>query len=169
MTQPSSATFDRHVAVLVWQDVVLLCDDGRGTDSDYAPLLELGRDVASRFPNGFGVLIVIPPNAVPPSDAARDVINQILLELQQNIRCICWLIEGSGFQAAMARAVLTGMRFVSRTPYTRHVSIELQHAMMWMLKQLEAGTSRLNDVEPAVEFVRASLAGRSVSGIRSHP
>jgi hypothetical protein len=158
---------ERAVSVSGWQDIVLLCDDGRGAASEYQPLLPLGLDVASRYPNGFGVLIVIPAEAVPPSDEARNTINQILLELQQHIRCMCWLIEGSGFQAAMARAVLTGMRFVSRAPYTRHVSVDLRHAVMWMLLQLDQGTGARQDaVETAVESVRSWRGSFRPSGTR---
>lgn len=136
----------------------MLIDDGRGRASDYADLPSIARAVQAQYPNGFGVLIVIPPDAVPPSDEVRSTINHTLVEVEQSIRCVCWLIEGAGFQAAMVRAVLTGMRFLTRAAYTRHVSVDLQHALTWMLSQLAAGPQRMTDVPVAAEFVRSALA-----------
>lgn len=157
------------VAAFVWRNIVLLCDDGRTSAADYAGLLALGRSVESEFPAGFGVLIVIPPNAVPPSEDVRKAINHTLEELQGSIRCMCWMIEGSGFQAAMVRAVLTGMRLIGRTPYTRHVSVDLTHALAWMMSQLNAGSPRLDLVPEAVAFVRARLEGVRTSRVYSKP
>lgn len=164
MAQPLDANSVRPVSVFVWRDIVLLRDDGRGIPADYTSILTLGREVANQYPNGFGVLIVVPHNAVPPSDAARAAIHAALVQLRSNIRCMCWLIEGSGFQAAMARAVLTSMRFLSRDPYTRHVSVDLQHALTWMLSQLTSGPARLEEVPTAAQFVRSSIAGTATSG-----
>lgn len=159
MTPVGSSNETNHpVIAFVWRDIVVLCDDGRADAAAYAHLPNLAESVRRNFPYGIGVLIVIPRNAVPPTEDARRAINETLASVEQSIRCMCWLVEGSGFQGAMVRAVLTGMRFVSHTTYARHVSMDLEHALTWMCSQLERGSSALGKVELASTYIRERLA-----------
>jgi hypothetical protein len=163
---PDSGVPTEHAATsFVWRDIVVLCDDGRTRISEYAGLLSTAQEVQRKYPSGFGVLIVVPRNSVPPRDEARRAINDVMARVAEDIRCMCWLIEGSGFEAAMARAVLTGMRFVSHTPYARHVSLDLSHALTWMLSLLAHGKPRLGEVELASTFIAQRLAAIRPSGV----
>ncbi len=148
----------RPIKVFTWRDIVVLCDDGRSRVEDYSELLPVAQAQLQKYPHGFGVLSIIPGNAVPPPEPVRQAINQTLNHVQSGIRCLCWLIEGSGFQAAMVRAVLAGMRVLSTAPYARHVSTDLEFSLTWILSLLEGGPRRVSDVHDAVRFVRAQLA-----------
>lgn len=154
----SSDQAKRPVTAFVWRDIVVLCDDGRADAGAYAGLREIAESVQRRYPYGVGVLIVVPQNAVPPGEEVRRAINETLASVEKSIRCMCWLVEGSGFQGAMVRAVLTGIRFVSHTSYARHVSMDLEHALTWMCSQLERGSSSLGKVEMAAAYIRERLA-----------
>jgi hypothetical protein len=68
---------------------------------------------------------------------------------------VCWLVEGGGFQGAMARAVFTGLRMFGRYPYATHVATELEDALGWMLARLTVGETRLQEASAGAEFIRS--------------
>jgi hypothetical protein len=151
-----------HIQVISWEDVVVVIDDGGGKPSDYDLLRDLLARLGKEYPCGLGCLTVIPPDAKPPSEDARKALNAGLESA--NLRCICWLVEGSGFQGAMVRAVLTGLRFFVRAQYPRSIVTSLEEAILWMLPHLEGGAKRVHRMEEAVAAISAQRAqGRFVS------
>jgi hypothetical protein len=150
-----------HIQVITWEDIFVVIDDGGGQPSDYDMLRGQLVRLGAQYPAGLGCLTVIPPDAKPPSDDARKALNANL-ELA-NLRCICWLVEGSGFQGAMVRAVLTGLRFFVRAQYPRSIVTSLEEAITWMLPYLEGGPKRVHHVEQAAEAISGQRAqGRFV-------
>jgi hypothetical protein len=143
------------VKVIVWRDVIVLSDDGRGVPEDYDELLAIAAELMARYPNGIGLLVLIPENAVPPSDKARAAMNRNLADAEKSLRGASWCIEGSGFQAAMARAVLTGIRFLTPSGYSRHVSSSMAESLTWLLHQLNPTGARAGEVDEAVEYIRS--------------
>jgi hypothetical protein len=119
---------------LLWRDIVAIIDDGRQSAPAYEALARLAAALKTEHPRGYGVLIIIPKNARPPSDRARRAINELLEACVGGLKCICWLVEGKGFQAAMARAVLTGLRLLPGTPYQTNVKSDLPEAVEWILR-----------------------------------
>lgn len=140
--------------VIVWRDVLVISDDGRSAVSDYEELLSIGAELQLTHPNGFGFLSIIPEDAIPPSDQARAAINATLERSQHLLRGVCWCVEGVGFQAAMVRAVLTGMRFIKYAPYARNIATGLEESLTWLLPLLDGGAARLGDVKTAVAYIR---------------
>jgi hypothetical protein len=122
------------LAPLLWRDIVAIIDDGRQSAPAYEELARLASALKTEHPRGYGVLIIIPKNARPPSDRARRAINELLEAAVGGLKCICWLVEGKGFQAAMARAVLTGLRLLPRTPYETNVKSDMPEAVEWILR-----------------------------------
>jgi hypothetical protein len=150
-----------HIQVISWEDIFVVIDDGGGKPSDYDMLRDLLVRLGKEYPAGLGCLTVIPPDAKPPSEEARKALNANL-EVAR-LRCICWLVEGSGFQGAMVRAVLTGLRFFVRAQYPRSIVTSLGEAIAWMLPHLEGGARRVHRLEQAVEAISAQRAqGRFV-------
>lgn len=142
-----------RVAVIVWRNVIVLCDDGRSVAADYMDLPEIADEVHKRYPQGLGLLAIIPPNAVPPTEPVRKVINETLRDAQHTLRGLSWAIEGNGFQGAMARAVLTGLRFLTTTPYPRNFSTNVFDSVHWLLPRVCGGDSRPADVGEAVAYI----------------
>ncbi|MET0284526.1 MAG: hypothetical protein ABW352_08660 [Polyangiales bacterium] len=134
--------------------MLVLCDDGRSTVSDYAELFEIGDELHRRYPFGWGLLIIIPPNAVPPSEPVRNAINDTLNHAHDTLRGVSWAIEGGGFQGATARAVLTGMRFLTRAPYDRNISRSVDESLAWLLPMI-SGADRHPDLSDASSFIAA--------------
>jgi hypothetical protein len=140
--------------VIVWRDVLVISDDGRSAVGDYDELFPIAAELQRKHPKGFGCLSIIPADAIPPSDQARAAINVTLERAQHLLRGLCWCVEGVGFQAAMVRAVLTGMRFIKSAPYARNIATGLQEGLTWLLPQLDGGAKRLDDLETALAYIR---------------
>jgi hypothetical protein len=147
-----------HIQVITWEDVFVVVDDGGGKPSDYDMLRDILARLGKEYPSGLGCLTVIPPDAKPPSDEARKALSANL-EVA-NLRCICWLVEGSGFQGAMVRAVLTGLRFFVRAQYPRSIVTSLEEGIAWMLPHLEGGAKRVHRVKEAA----AAISGQRAQG-----
>jgi hypothetical protein len=141
---------------ILWKDILVLIDDGRSTADDYARFTALARRLRAKYAYGIGVLTVVPVNAKPPSDKARQAINEALLQSEAALRCVCWLVEGDGFHAAMVRAVLTGIRVFGKRAYPTQVVTSLEQALGWMLPYLQGGKARLPEVSQGVAHIRAA-------------
>lgn len=141
-----------NVRVIVWCDVLVVCDDGRSVPADYDELFNIVVELTTAYPQGIGLLSIIPEDAVPPSDQVRAAMNHAL-ERTRNLRGACWCIEGSGFQAAMVRAVLLGLRFLRSAPYPRHTASDLRGSLAWLLPLLGGGPARLRDLDEVVAYV----------------
>ena len=158
-----------RVKVIVWRDVLVLTDDGRSVVSDYEELFEIGTELHRRYPEGWGMLTIIPDNAVPPSEPVRAAINQALTRVNETLVAASWAIEGVGFQGAMVRAVLTGLRFFTSATYARHVSCSLEESLNWLLPQLPGGELRLGEYDEAIQYIatRRDVLARFQSIIRA--
>ena len=140
--------------VLFWRDVCVIVDDGTARAADYADFGKLILEQKSRFAKGIGCLVIIPEHSKPPPDEVRKAINCALADLESGLRCFCWIVESSGFHAAIARGVLTGIRILARHKYPIETKTNIEDALNWMLPQLEGGKQRLGDIPSAVSYVR---------------
>jgi hypothetical protein len=141
-----------RILVIMWEDIFAVVDDGRAPLADYAVLREMIAEQHARYPSGLGCLAIIPPNAKPPSEEVRKTLNATLESVP--LRCICWCVEGAGFQAGMVRAVLTGLRFFAHRTYATHVAAELEGAVQWIFAQLDPTSPRRRSVSEAVATIR---------------
>jgi len=126
----------------------VVVDDGRARATDYASLRAVVDELGAANPRGLGCIAIIPADAKTPSEEARTALAWHLTRVK--LRCLCWCVEGSGFQAGMVRAVLAGLCLVSRRGYPTKVVSELDLAIDWTL-------SRMGD-QPGRAMRRASAA-----------
>lgn len=134
----------------MWKDIFAVVSNGRLQPEEFELLRGLIVAQAERFPAGIGCLTIVPRDATPPSDASRHALNAALGKVQGSLRCICWLVEGQGFQSAMVQAVLTGLRAAARQwPYATHVCTNLDEALGWILLQLPGPQRGSNDLDEA--------------------
>ncbi len=153
-SQAAEPKVSSALQVIVWRDIVVVIDNGRARPGDYSVLRDLVRGQAVSFPGGIGCLAVIPQNAVPPSDEARQALNAALHEATGSLRCMCWLVEGAGFQGAMVQAIITGLRLFTRRAYATHVSTNMQEAIGWLLSNLGSPERRAADAAGACQQIR---------------
>lgn len=113
------------------------------------------------------MLTIIPRDAVPPSEPVRAAINTALKRVSDTLVAASWAIEGVGFQGAMARAVLTGLRFFTNSSYARHVSSSVAESLQWLLPRLP-GERRLSECADALQYIasRRDATTRFQSSIR---
>ncbi len=151
----------RGIQFIFWEDIFVIIDDGYGSPSDYEALRQKFLEQGSRYKAGAGCLTIVPANAKPPSSPpVRKAVSAALEDAP--VRCICWLVEGSGFQGAMVRAVVTGLRVVGRFPYPTHIASDLDEAIRWILPRLEGGTDRIERAQDAVATIRAQRGAHSL-------
>jgi hypothetical protein len=135
-----------------WRDILVVVDHGAAGPDDYARVEVRINELTVENPRGVGVLTIVPPNAVPPTDEARRAIKSGLGRVGHKIRCTCWLVEGRGFRAATVRAALAGLRLFLRTSHPSHVADSLEASIRWMSSQL--GPSCDADVREAARIIQ---------------
>jgi hypothetical protein len=150
-----------EVQVVLWEDIFAVVDTGRGDPSEYTVLRDLIIAQAKKFAGGIGCLAIIPQNATPPPDETRTALNAALAELGGSLRCICWLVEGTGFQGAMVRAILTGLNFVARRSYATHVSTNMNEAIGWILTHLANPRNRSGQIAIARDAIESQRQDRA--------
>jgi hypothetical protein len=133
--------------------VFVLIDDGKSAPSDYERFEELILAQRTKYKHGIGCLVVIPQRATPPTDEVRAAINRTLDQLQSGLKCCCWVVEQTGFQAAIARAILTSIRLFVRRSYPTNVCTNLSEAFAWMLPHLAGGVARQAETLEAAAYV----------------
>jgi hypothetical protein len=151
-TAASSRQLPSRILVIMCEDVFAVVDDGRAPLSDYAVVREMVAEQHARYPAGLGCLAIIPPNAKPPSEEVRKTLNATLESVP--LKCICWYVEGSGFQAGMVRAVLTGLRFFTNRTYATHVAADLEASIRWIFGELDRTSPRQRSVSAALARIR---------------
>lgn len=115
--------------------------------------------MARRCPRGYPTLTWVLPQAGFKMDAdARHLATEITREAQPNIVAQATLIEGSGFQVAAVRAIVSGMDLMARTKAPRKVLSDLPEAVAWCL-QSASPTERAPgpQVTASLEALRASV------------
>lgn len=137
---------------ILWQDIFVVVDDGTGQPADYEVLDRLVAEQAKKHPQGLGGLAIISAQAKPPPQPVREALNRSLDRAP--VKCLCWQVEGTGFQSAMVRAILTGLRVFSSRRYPTKVASTLDEALVWMLPHLAGGRTRLTQAGAAAAFLR---------------
>ena len=150
---PRGATPSSRNRILFWRDICVVVDDGSARVVDYADFGRLILEQKSKYPGGIGCLVIIPQQAKPPPDDVRKAINRALADIEDGLSCFCWVVESTGFSAAMARGVLTGIRILARHKYPIETKLDLKDALTWMLPHLEGGKQRIADVPEAVAYI----------------
>jgi hypothetical protein len=95
-----------RTCVLLWRGVV--------NETRFQLQREAMEHVTSRYPGEASILCVIEPTSEPPPQQLRDAATNLLVELGPKLRCVAYVIEGTGFRAAMIRGVLSGIELVRR-------------------------------------------------------
>lgn len=147
--------------VILWRNIFVVVDNGKVPASQYSNLRQRVIAQASGFKEGVGGLVIIPENATPPPEDVRNAINDALKGLADALRCFCWVVEGSGFQGAMVRGVLNGIRMFSRHPYPTSITANLDDGLAWVLPRLGAGALRTADLNQA--RLQIGLERRSIA------
>jgi hypothetical protein len=145
--------------IIIRRNIFVVVDDGKVPASRYSTLNRRLIDLAAAYKDGIGALVIIPENATPPPEDVRNSINNALKGLAGALRSFCWVVEGTGFQGAMVRGVLNGIRMFSRNSYPTFVTGNLDEALAWTLPHLGPGVIRSTDLAQARQQIRLEREG----------
>lgn len=104
------------------------------------------------------VLIVVEPDTPPPTADVRREIASVMQQVDGQVRMSALAFEGSGFGAAMARSVVTGLSLLARHSYPYKVFATVEHALLWM-ERSGADVEKLRRVATRVQIMQRSAAG----------
>jgi hypothetical protein len=85
---------------------------------------------------GVGVMVVIRPDAKPPSEEVRKHIVRVAREFAPNVLGFAHVIEGEGFLAAAKRGAMTFIMTTARLGFPLKVFSNLREGMPWLLSQV---------------------------------
>ena len=137
--------------IIQWRDLFVIIDDGSVSVEEYARIEPIVTAQAGKNPGGLGCLVIIPKGATPPPNEVRRYLDAMLDRLP--MRCLAYLVEGSGFRAAAARAALVGMRVFQRKSYSTKVSSSLDEALEWLLANLGGKDARRGNLPNASKAI----------------
>lgn len=114
-------------------------------------------------PHGFPTLTwVLPEAGLKMEHDAREAASTVTQEFDRSIRAQATIIEGSGFQAATVRAIVTGLDAMSRSASPKKTFAELTPAVEWCAVRRPEGSPTFAVAEhvAALSQVRRSLVPR---------
>ncbi|HMJ51191.1 MAG TPA: hypothetical protein VK540_03925 [Polyangiaceae bacterium] len=153
-----------RLPAFLWADIFVLVDHGHAAADDYPILERMVLEQGEKHPGGLGGLVIIPSGASPPPEEVRRAIREVITNVSTRLRCLCWLVEGAGFRAAAVRATLIGLRVFGRQSYATHVASDITEAVGWILRNLEDGMSREQDLGIALDAIQRARESMPAAG-----
>jgi hypothetical protein len=128
-----------RTCILLWRGVV--------NESRFRLQRDAIEQVAHRYPGDAAILCIIEPTSEPPPQALREAASALLNQLAPRLRCVAYVIEGTGFRAATIRGVLSGIELVRRSAYPARYFASVADAAVWIT--METGRPRAELTESA--------------------
>ena len=136
-----------------WHDLFVVIDDGAIPMGRYDAIETAMREQAKLYPSGLACLVILPPDARPPSDEIKRTVKNLLSRLASNLTCLGYVVEGTGFKGVAARAALVGMKIFASRPYPIYVEISLAEVLQKMLPHLTEGQTITSDVKVIMNVI----------------
>lgn len=128
-----------------WHDLFIVIDDGLISVPRYDAIEAAMREQARLYPRGIACLVVLPPDARPPSDEIKRVVKGLLSRLVDSLSALGYIVEGTGFKGVAARAALVGMKIFASRPYPIYVETSMREVVAKLLPHLSEGQTITND------------------------
>ena len=136
-----------------WQDLFVIVDDGSIDLEGYKPIVEAAEAHAKRYPQGIACMVILPPGAKPPPEDVKRGVKDLLTRVMSSLSCLTYVIEGTGFKAAAARASLVSMKIFAPRPYPIFVETSLRVALNKVLPHMPRGKAITLDVTVIMKAV----------------
>ncbi len=101
-----------------------------------ARMMPVHRKLQAQYPRGSALVVVIDPEARPPSQEAREELNLTIRSLSGIVVVGSHVVEGSGFIATAKRSALSLVNMLTRLPFPMKVLSSLEEAVPWILAEL---------------------------------
>jgi len=129
-----------------WHDLFIVIDDGVISLARYDVIEAAMREQAKRYPGGLACLVILPPDARPPSDEIKRAVKGLLGRLASSLSSLGYVVEGTGFKGVAARAALVGMKIFASRPYPIYVEVQMREVLAKLLPHLAEGQTITSDV-----------------------
>ncbi|HVJ22081.1 MAG TPA: hypothetical protein VM686_42035 [Polyangiaceae bacterium] len=118
-------------------------------------------DLGARYPSGTATISVIEQTAVPPDNDARKELSAVLTT--PRLQCSSLVYEGTGFQAATVRGVVTAITLLRTHPVPHVIHASVREGVQWSLKTLgKSDSGKLAaDLERVIEELRGKITSAS--------
>jgi hypothetical protein len=147
-----------ELRVVIWRDLFVIVDNGHARPSDYMSCAREVNQLAQRYPDGVGLITVLPPLTTPPEPEVRQAIKDAYGVVAKHLRAVCWIVEGTEFRAAAVRAALAGLRLLMRPPFPTMVTSTYQEGVTWVLAKLHTRPGQDTDPRFAIAGIKRDLA-----------
>lgn len=134
------------ICVAIWRDEVDLPRFQKQAEGVAA--------IAAKYPGKGAFVCVVEPTCSPPNEELRLKSITLVNRHDGELACMAGVIEGAGFEAAIARSVLSGMALLFRSTSPRAYFSNVRAAGIWVGQHIEV------DAESSIRTVeewRASL------------
>jgi hypothetical protein len=119
-----------NVLVNIWRDTLTLESLERSQ--------ELGRRLDKEYPDGIGVMTVVPYGIPLPDARVRDAAAELMKEADRWVRARAMVLEGDGFWASTARSMYTALKIFTKTPCPQKTFGDSFEACRWISECLGA-------------------------------
>ncbi len=100
-----------------------------------------------------GHIGVIEPECEVPGSDVRAVFERMMKDTRRGMDGAALVLEGGGFAASTARAVITGLTLVARPPVPIKTYAEVTPAADWLIPYLVQHGAQLGPAKELIEFV----------------
>jgi hypothetical protein len=159
-------TSDEAIVLMFWHDVYVAWVKGAATVANQVESYRHIKKVSDLWPRGVGSMVVIGPSAGHLTDDARKEQDKIYRDFGSKMRCMAYVILGTGFQASVARATLTTLNLVTRRPYPTSVHSDVNKGAEWLFSHLVQDIQR-GTVEQFTQALTAAARGEAPSTMRT--
>lgn len=158
---PNVVHDDENLQIVVWERVITSRWRSAPTKDGLVLLGRQQRALSDAFDDRriFALTVVGPRAAMLISGEARREAEKLALAGRETLIGLAQVVEGEGFIAATARAVISGVQLAVRSPYPTKVFGSVEEARPWMEERLRAaGQAVVADGLQAA--ILAGLGGR---------
>ncbi len=119
-------------------------------------------EVAQRSADGFGFILLVPPEGGPPEGKARDQANEMFRSIKGRVKLFAGILEGEGFAAAAKRGVLTLIVNFGFDKTAVKVFSNVSTACEWTVQQARATAVKappVSELQVCLEQMRRGKVG----------
>jgi len=143
-TVVTAKTKDEAVHILTWHDIGAIWVKGIPTVENQRETELLVINALGQYANSYGAFVIINAALPPPTYEVRTELDTIYNRLAPRLRCVAYVILGSGFQTALIRTALVGSNWVSRRPYPTSTTSDLRKGASWLYYTMPKDPERGN-------------------------
>lgn len=136
-----------------WQGISIGVWVGQATLRAVNGLIEFGRDMHARHPNGHSSVVFILDKLPAPTPEARELFGRVL-GARSHLACTAVILEGSGFWASGLRAMIGNTHRAAQGSVQLRIGTNIDEVLAWFPAEHERSTGIHVDPEALRDELR---------------